>query len=174
MGFGTLWRGVGLQPTRGLYGSSVNRWSIKRTPNGMKLDRRSTSSIPRPLGKSRSNPTMFNTRTLKEAKGAPDDVGVPECKMDNRENARMHETNMYANAMDTMRRYEMHDTDKMKNEDKTQPRGNILRAENGKSWSTNMVSYIRGVTSGSREWTHPGLERTARAGGAWAAVFRCW
>ena len=69
MGFGPLWRGVGLQHTRGLYGSSVNRWSIKRTPNGTKLDRRSNGSIPRPLGKSRSNPRMFNTRTRKEAKG---------------------------------------------------------------------------------------------------------
>ena len=63
MGFGPLWRGVGLQHTRGLYGSPVNRWSIKRTPNGMKLDRRSTGGKPRPLGKSRSNPRTFNTRT---------------------------------------------------------------------------------------------------------------
>ena len=66
MGFGPLRRGVGLQHTRGLYGSSVNRWSIKRSPNGMKLDRRSTDSEPRPLGKSRSNSRMFNTRTRKE------------------------------------------------------------------------------------------------------------
>ena len=54
MGFGPLWRGVGLQHTRGLYGSSVNRWSIKQTPNGTKLDRRSTGGVPRPLGKPRS------------------------------------------------------------------------------------------------------------------------
>ena len=52
IGFGPLWRGVGLQHTRGLYGSSVNRWSIKQTPNGTKLDKRSTNGIPRPLGKS--------------------------------------------------------------------------------------------------------------------------
>ena len=63
VGFGPLGRGVGLQHTRGLFGPSVNRWSIKRSPNGMKLDRRSTGSIPRPLGKSHSNPRMFNTRT---------------------------------------------------------------------------------------------------------------
>ena len=69
MGFGQLWRGVGLQHTRGLYGSSVNRWSMKQTPNGTKLDRRSTGSVPRPLGKSRSNPRTFNTRTQREAKG---------------------------------------------------------------------------------------------------------
>ena len=69
MDFGPLWRGVGLQHTRGLLGSSVNRWSIKRSPNGTKLDRRSTSSNPRPLGKSRSNLRMFNTCIRKEVKG---------------------------------------------------------------------------------------------------------
>ena len=66
MGFGPLWRGVGLQHTWGLFGSSVNRWSIKRSPNGTKLDRRSTGSKPRPHDKSRSNPKTFNTRTQKE------------------------------------------------------------------------------------------------------------
>ena len=61
LGFGPLWRGVGLQHTRGLYGSSVNRWSIKLTPNGTKLDRRSTGGKPRPLGKPRAIPRKFNT-----------------------------------------------------------------------------------------------------------------
>ena len=46
---------------RGFYGYPVNRWSIKRTPNDMKLDRRSTGGLPRPLGKSQSIPRMFNT-----------------------------------------------------------------------------------------------------------------
>ena len=69
MGFGPLWRGVGMQHTRGLLSPSVNRRSIKRSPNGTKLDRRSTGGIPRLLGKSRSNPRTFNTRTRKEAKG---------------------------------------------------------------------------------------------------------
>ena len=99
---GPLKRGVGLQHTRGLYGSPVNRWGIKRTPNGTKLDRRSTGGVPRPLGKSRSIPRMFNTRTRKEAKGAPEDVGVSDWKTDNGENARMHETKTYANAMHMM------------------------------------------------------------------------
>ena len=66
VGFGSHWRGVGLQHTRGLYGSSVNRWSIRRSPNGTKLDRRSTGGKPRPLDKSRSNPEMFNPHTRKE------------------------------------------------------------------------------------------------------------
>ena len=61
--FGPLWRGVGLQDNKGFYGYPVNRWSIKRTPNGTKLDRRSTSGIPRPLGKTRSIPRTFNTRS---------------------------------------------------------------------------------------------------------------
>ena len=62
IGFGTLWRGVGLQDKRGFCGYPVNRWSIKRTPNGTKLDRRSTGAIPRPLGKPRAIPRKFNTR----------------------------------------------------------------------------------------------------------------
>ena len=66
MGFGPLWRGVGLQHTRGLFGSSVNRWSSKRSPTGTKLDRRSTGSKLRPHDTSRSDPKMFNTRTRKE------------------------------------------------------------------------------------------------------------
>ena len=35
----------------------------------------------------------------KRKKGTPEDIGVPECKTDNGENARMHETNTYGNAM---------------------------------------------------------------------------
>ena len=38
----------------------------------------------------------------KKQKGTPKDVGVPECKTDNGENARMHETNMNVNAMHMM------------------------------------------------------------------------
>ena len=102
VGFGPLWRGVGLQHTRGLYGSSVNRWSIKRSPNGTKLDRWSTGSKERPHDNSWSNPKMFNTRTQKETKGAPEDIGVSDCKTDNGENARMHETNAYVNAKHMM------------------------------------------------------------------------
>ena len=60
---GPLWRGVGLQHKRGLYGFPVNRWSIKRTSNGTKLDRRSTGGVPRPLGKSQSNLRKFNTHS---------------------------------------------------------------------------------------------------------------
>src|ERR687897_1878970 len=68
VGFGPNLGGVGLQHTRGLSGPSVNRWSIKRSPNDPKLDRRSTGSKPRPLGKSRSNPEMFNPHTRKKGR----------------------------------------------------------------------------------------------------------
>ncbi len=63
LGFGPLWKGVGLQDKRGFAGYAVNRWSIKRPPNGTKLDRRSTGGIPRPLGKPRAIPRKFNTRS---------------------------------------------------------------------------------------------------------------
>ena len=86
------------------------RHHLGRPPNGTKLDRRSTGGVPRPLGKPWAIPRKFNTRTRKEAKGAPEDIGVSDCKTDNGENARMHETNMYENAMHMMTRYEMHDT----------------------------------------------------------------
>ena len=69
MGFGPLWRGVGLQRETGVSGYAVNRWSTKRRPNGTKLDKRSTGSKPRPLGKSWYNPRTFNTHTRKEVKG---------------------------------------------------------------------------------------------------------
>ena len=76
---------------------------VERPPNGTKLDRRSTGVIPRPLGKTQSIPRTFNTRSRKEMKrGAPEEVGVPDCKTDNGENARMHETNTYANKMHMM------------------------------------------------------------------------
>ena len=38
----------------------------------------------------------------KRQKGTPKDIGAPECKTDNGENARMHEMNTYANAMHIM------------------------------------------------------------------------
>ena len=97
LGFGPLWRGVGMQHKESFYGYPVNRWSIKRTPNGTKLDRRSTGVIPRPLGKPRAIPRTFNTRTREEAKReTPEDIGVPDYKTDNGKDAQLHETNTYA------------------------------------------------------------------------------
>ena len=69
LGFGPLWKGCWAAKREGVYGYPVNRWSTKRPPNGTKLDRRSTGGIPRPLGKTRSLPRMFNTRSQRETKG---------------------------------------------------------------------------------------------------------
>ena len=45
----------------------------------------------------------FLTPTHKKRKKGPsDEIGASECKIDNGENARMHEMNMYANAMHMM------------------------------------------------------------------------
>ena len=103
MGYWAVSRGVGLQPKRGLCGYPVNRWSIKRAPNDMKLDRWSTGGVPRPLGKPRSIRRTFNTLSRqRDNRGAPVHVGASECKTDNGENARMHEANTYANEMHMM------------------------------------------------------------------------
>ena len=40
--------------------------------------------------------------TRRNKRGAPVHVGVSDCKTDNEENARMHETNTYANEMHMM------------------------------------------------------------------------
>ena len=69
MGFGPLWRDVGLQDKRGFYGYPVNRWSIKRTPNGTKLDRRSTGGVPRTLGKPQAIPRSLTPAHNKRQKG---------------------------------------------------------------------------------------------------------
>ena len=69
MGFGPLWKGCWAAKRKGVSGYAVNRWSIKRPPNGTKLDRRSTGGVPRLLGKSRSILRMFTNRSQKETKG---------------------------------------------------------------------------------------------------------
>ena len=51
--------------------------------------------------------------TKRDKRGAPVQVGVSDCKTDNGENARTHETNMYANEMHMMTWYEVHDTQAM-------------------------------------------------------------
>ena len=68
LGFGPLWRWCWAAHKRGLNGYPVNRWSIKRPPNGTKLDRRSTGAIPRQLGKPRAIPRKFNTLSQREAR----------------------------------------------------------------------------------------------------------
>ena len=62
MGYWAVLEGCSAAGQKGLWANSVNRWSIKRTPNGTEFDGRSTGAIPRPLGKLRSIQRMFNTR----------------------------------------------------------------------------------------------------------------
>ena len=74
--------------------------------NDLQMARNLTGGLPvvyqgrlASLGPIREHLTLAHE---KRRKGTPEDIGVPECKTDNGENARMHKTNMYANAMHMM------------------------------------------------------------------------
>ena len=69
IGYWATLKGCWAANKRGFYGSPVNRWSIKRPPNGTKLDRWSPGGILRPLDKPQSIPRMFDTRTRKKTRG---------------------------------------------------------------------------------------------------------
>ena len=66
MGSWAVVKGCWAAKRRGFSGYAVNRWAIKRPPNGTKFDGRSVGAIPRPLGKPRAIPRKFNTRSQKE------------------------------------------------------------------------------------------------------------
>ena len=76
-----------MQHKEGFYGYPVNRWSIKRPPNGTKLYRRSIGGVPRPLGKSRPIPRTFfcgsQNKNWEVPRARASVVGL---RMDNREN----------------------------------------------------------------------------------------
>ena len=79
MGFEPVWKGVALQDKTGFYGYPVNRWSIKRTPNGTKVDRRSTGAIPRRLarlGPFRESLTPAHNRRQKGNAGGHRSAGL--------------------------------------------------------------------------------------------------
>ena len=85
--FGPLWRGVGLQRERGPTVNVVNRWGIKQPPNGTKFDGWSTCAIPRPLGKSRSIPRTFLSRSRNKVReGQRARANVVGLRTDNGEN----------------------------------------------------------------------------------------
>ena len=97
MGFGPLWRGVGLQHTRGLYVGVSNEVQMARNLTGGLLvvyQGRLAS-----LGPIRERLTPAHG---KRKKGTPEEIGAPECKTDNGKKAQMHETNMYAHAVHIM------------------------------------------------------------------------
>ena len=75
-------------------------------PNELQMARNLTGGLPvvyqgrlENLGPIRERLTPAHE---KRQKGAPEHIGVSDRKTDNGENARMHETNMYANAMHMM------------------------------------------------------------------------
>ena len=90
---------------------------------------------------------IWHPLTKRDKRGVPVHVGVSDYETANGENARMHKTNTYANAMHMMTWYEMHDMNKMQNEENTQPRreSHNLKPEIARVGLTNMASYIRGV-----------------------------
>ena len=91
-----------LQYTKGLCGYPVNRWSVKRPPNGTKLD----SGLPVVYHGHLANFGPFRERLTpaheKKQEGCAGGGGSAGCKTDNGENARMQKTNTYADAMHMM------------------------------------------------------------------------
>ena len=75
-------------------------------PNDLQMERNLTGGLPVVYQGHLANLDPFRECLIpaheKRQKGTPDDIGVPDCKTDNGENARMHETNMYANEMHMM------------------------------------------------------------------------
>ena len=75
--------------------------------NDLQMARNLTGGLPvvcqghlASLGPFRERSTPAHEK--KNKRGAPEEVGVPDCKTDNGENARMQETNTYANEMHMM------------------------------------------------------------------------
>ena len=74
--------------------------------NRLQMARNLTGGLPVVYKGHLANLGAFGERSTraheKRQKVTPDDIGEPDCKTDNGENARMHETNTYANAMHMM------------------------------------------------------------------------
>ena len=68
--------------------------------NGLQMVQNLTGGLPVVYQCCLANLGQFQERLTpahkKRQKGALEDIGVPDCKTDNVENARMHETNTYA------------------------------------------------------------------------------
>ena len=74
--------------------------------NGLQMARNFTGGLPAVYQGRLANLGPFRECLTpaheKRQKGAPEDIGVSDCKMDNGEKARMHEANTYANEMHMM------------------------------------------------------------------------
>ena len=102
MCFGPLWRDVGLHKKEGF---AVTRLTVG-VSNGLQMARNLIGGLPvvnqgrlASLGPIRECLTPTHE---KRQKVALEDIGAPDCKTNNGENARMHETNTYANEMHMM------------------------------------------------------------------------
>ena len=102
MGFGPLWKGCWAATKEAF---AVTRLTVG-VSNDLQMARNLTGGLPvlyqgrlANLGPFRESLTPTHE---KRQKGVPEDVGMSECKTDNGENARTHETNTYANAMHMM------------------------------------------------------------------------
>ena len=134
--FGGCWAAI----REGICGYPVNRWGIKRHPNGTKFDRRPTGDVPRPLGKFRSIPRMLFSSSRNEIWGVQRvHVWMSDSETDNGENDRMHETNTNANEMHMMTWDELPDMNKMQKRGHNPTMDDITYniVGNGKSWSYN-------------------------------------
>ena len=96
MGFGPLWKGCWAATKEAF---TVTRLTVG-VPNDLQMARNLTCGLPvvyqgclARLGPFRERLTPAHN---KRQKGTPEDIGVSDCKTDNGENARMHETNTYA------------------------------------------------------------------------------
>ena len=96
MSFGPLWKGCWAATKEGFM---VTRLTVG-VPNDLQMARNLTGGLPVLYQGRLANLGPFRERlTLaheKRQKGAPEDVGVSDCKTDNEENARIQETNTYA------------------------------------------------------------------------------
>ena len=74
--------------------------------NGLRMGRNLTGGLPvvyqGHLARLGHSENVQHPLTKRNQRGAPEEVGVPDCKTDNGENARMHETNTYAKEMHMM------------------------------------------------------------------------
>ena len=96
MGYWATLKGCWAARKRGLYGSPVNRWSM----SDLQMERNLTCGLLVVYQGRLANHGPFRECLTpaheKRQKGVPGDIGVPDCKTDNGENARMQETNTYA------------------------------------------------------------------------------
>ena len=93
---GHFGRGVGLQLKEGF---AVTRLTVG-VPNELQMARNLTGGLPVLYQGRLANLGPFRESLIpahnRRQKRTPGDTGVPDCKMDNGEKARMHETDMYA------------------------------------------------------------------------------